>query len=613
MADISRLSRLLNGVQRQVDISANTLVVDNLKVKLGGANSFTFSGTLTSDRTISMPDANVDLADIALNTAARHAAVTLNTDDPTQQTLNLSGQEIQVNLATASTDGAMSAEDKSKLDGIEAGATADQIASEVPYTNTTSGLTASNVQAAIDEVEGRLDTAESDITAVEADVADLVTLSGLAANSTSLGIFSGSTIPDNQTIKQAIQALETAHEANADLLAGWEWQNSSLDYITNNTLFAPPTEVSGDRYVLSADGGTPNPAWDGASAGDIVEFDGSVWVATTPTVGMIISVDDESTSLRQWSGSAWVQKFFESTTASTGLTKVGFDIRLADAATNASGIQVASGAITLENLSAFDTGDLAEGTNLYFTEARVLASILAGLDVATNGTVAATDSVLAAIGKLAANQSDLVTLSGVAQGSVDLGTFTGTTIADNSDIKSALQALETAVEEIDTSADLTHTQADTNDWTVADGSTVAAHLDELADRVTSLEGGTAALTSDETPNAALGTGLRAVRWAQDAETAGQIRNADNDASVTDNFYVVGVVSSDNSTNSQTMYRAGLMPAASHGLTIGKPFYLGAAGVLTSTAPTAADSAVVKLGIVKDANTLDIQIQVMGVN
>ena len=40
-------------------------------------------------------------------------------------------------------------------------------ASQVSYDNTTSGLTATNVQDAIDEVEGRVDTAENDITALE--------------------------------------------------------------------------------------------------------------------------------------------------------------------------------------------------------------------------------------------------------------------------------------------------------------------------------------------------------------------------------------------------------------------------------------------------------------
>lgn len=70
-------------------------------------------------------------SDVASLNASSHSAVTLNADDATQQTLNLSGQEIQVNQATTSTDGAMSAEDKTKLDGIETGATADQTGAEI--------------------------------------------------------------------------------------------------------------------------------------------------------------------------------------------------------------------------------------------------------------------------------------------------------------------------------------------------------------------------------------------------------------------------------------------------------------------------------------------------
>lgn len=54
----------------------------------------------------------------------------------------------------------ISSAERSKLTGIESGATADQNAAEVPYSNATSGLSATNVQAAIDEVEGRVDTIE---------------------------------------------------------------------------------------------------------------------------------------------------------------------------------------------------------------------------------------------------------------------------------------------------------------------------------------------------------------------------------------------------------------------------------------------------------------------
>lgn len=43
---------------------------------------------------------------------------------------------------------------------------------------------------------------------------------------------------------------------------------------------------------------------------------------------------------------------------------------------------------------------------------------------------------------------DLITLSGVAANSVDLGTFTGSVIPDNSDVKEALQSLETFAETI---------------------------------------------------------------------------------------------------------------------------------------------------------------------
>lgn len=52
--------------------------------------------------------------------------------------------------------------------------------------------------------------------------------------------------------------------------------------------------------------------------------------------------------------------------------------------------------------SAATTADLTEGINLYFTAARVLATILAGLSTATNAVITAADTVLSALGKLQA-------------------------------------------------------------------------------------------------------------------------------------------------------------------------------------------------------------------
>lgn len=50
--------------------------------------------------------------------------------------------------------------------------------------------------------------------AVLADIADLITLTGVSGNSTDLGLFTGSTIGANKTIKEALQALEILAEQN---------------------------------------------------------------------------------------------------------------------------------------------------------------------------------------------------------------------------------------------------------------------------------------------------------------------------------------------------------------------------------------------------------------
>jgi hypothetical protein len=64
-----------------------------------------------------------------------------------------------------------------------------------------------------------LSGATVDLADLEQDVADLVTLSGVPANSTDLGTFTGAIIPDGSDNKEALQALETAAETDATNLA----------------------------------------------------------------------------------------------------------------------------------------------------------------------------------------------------------------------------------------------------------------------------------------------------------------------------------------------------------------------------------------------------------
>jgi hypothetical protein len=69
------------------------------------------------------------------------------------------------------------------------------------------------------------------------------------------------------------------------------------------------------------------------------------------------------------------------------------------------------GAVTSVNgatgVVVLDTDDINEATNLYFTQARVLSTILAGLS-ATNSTILATDTILQAFNKAQGQISDII-------------------------------------------------------------------------------------------------------------------------------------------------------------------------------------------------------------
>ncbi len=99
-----------------------------------------------------------------------------------------------------------------------------------------------------------------------------------------------------------------------------EWQDSCLDEVLDPTSLTPS---SGDRYLIN---GTGAGAWSGHD-NEIAEWDGSAWQYTSPSTGMYTSVDDTNDALFYYSGSAWVKKYYESTTASLGCKKVGLDIQ----------------------------------------------------------------------------------------------------------------------------------------------------------------------------------------------------------------------------------------------------------------------------------------------
>ena len=115
------------------------------------------------------------------------------------------------------------------------------------------------------------------------------------------------------------------------------------------------------------------------------------------------------------------------------------------------------------------------------------------------------------------------------------------------------------------------------------------------------------------------TTLFAVRFAKAADAgyvAGRVYKADNDASSVDNFWAIGLVYAPGSVSAGSVIEAtkvGLISVPSHGFTVGAPVFLSASGAVTGTAPTTSNLAIVKVGVVRDANNIEVQVQAMGVN
>ena len=230
------------------------------------------------------------------------------------------------------------------------------------------------------------------------------TLSGVAKDSTHLATFTGSTITDNQTVKAALQLLETKVEA-------------------------VQTDVDGNESDA-----------DTAIAANETHIDNAV---------TLTGVAKDATSLGTFTGStisdngtikAGVQELETAveTKLSTSGAKAALDV---DHLITLSGVSAAA-----DNLGAFSGSTISSN-----------GTVKAGIQELET----AVETKLNSSGAAAALDVDhLITLSGVSAAADDLGTFTGGTIADSSTTKAALQALETKVEAVQTDVDGNESDAD---------------------------------------------------------------------------------------------------------------------------------------------------------
>ena len=107
---------------------------------------------------------------------------------------------------------------------------------------------------------------------------------------------------------------------------------------------------------------------------------------------------------------------------------------------------VAANEVHIDNVAtltglAKDSTSLGTFTGSTISDNVTIKAAIQALETAVEAAGSATS-----LNAVIADASDLQTLTGIADGNSNLGTFTGSTIADSTNIKAALQALETALE-----------------------------------------------------------------------------------------------------------------------------------------------------------------------
>ena len=295
--------------------------------------------------------------------------------------------------------------------------------------------------------------------AASLEVDHLITLSGMASSSDNLGTFTGSTISDSRTIKQALQELETKVEAEAG--------EAKIANVVEDTTPQLGGNLDVQDFTLSSSGSGfiqlhDNTVIDGtllangvmtvnanATFAHNVAITGQLLVNGSNTIinATTVSVDDpimmlggdtapssddnkdRGVLMRYHTGSQADMAFMGYDDSEglfrmmTGATATGEVVSGNDASLKIAGL-TASGTV---NANAIEV----QGTELHAVATSGSYNDLGDKPSISDGTT----------------QSNLVLLTGIAGNSVNFGSnFTGSTIADNSTMLEAIQALETKAE-----------------------------------------------------------------------------------------------------------------------------------------------------------------------
>lgn len=587
MADISILARLHNGAMRNVDLTNNTPVV--LSIKVGGGVSNTELTKTLVDNLVTL-SSGVDAGSLhhhdgryftetELSSSTSSSGSDLIGDDntysnftPTAATIKGALAGIDTALLTAGID------EKVKVSaGDTAGFLEDKISTS-SGSNTTSILEASTINNGGSE-EVRIQIDQSKI--------DHGSIAGLADDDHTQ--YHNDTRGDARYYqKTEFTTASTAH-APVKLDAGGKISASQLP---NSVMELQGFWNASTNTPTLADGsGNPGDVYEVSTAGSVDFGNGSItfavgdWAVYAADGKWHKSINsNEVTSVNGQTGPVTVNAINELTGDITAGPASGSESKAATITANA---------VTDTKLSSHASLDAnrAVGSDHIKTSAVTTAKIA---DDAVDKTKIAADVAGAGLGQN-------------VDGSLEVNAD-DSTIEINSDSLRVKDLGITTAKLAATSVTAAKLGSDVAGAGLAGGNGSALSVDHSPSIASAAE------VAGETFGA---SSIFAVRYAQNAETLGRVYKADKDASSVDNFYVFGLVLTSSSISAGAVLpkivKSGLMSAPSHGFTVGKPVFLSASGALTSTSPSTANEAVVRVGLVKDVNTIDVQIQVIGVN
>ena len=171
------------------------------------------------------------------------------------------------------------------------------------------------VKEALEDLEAAVESNDVDITELDANQSDLIALSGVDENAQDLGDFNGTTISANRTIKQALQELETSVESKGsgasltslttavgdlNTLTGVAQNEEDLGEFTGSTIADNRTikEALQDLETELEDGAGSLTADSGSAdfAGGTVTISGGVGLSTSAT-GETLTVNLDNTTV----------------------------------------------------------------------------------------------------------------------------------------------------------------------------------------------------------------------------------------------------------------------------------------------------------------------------